>query len=86
MVSQCAMPKAKAKKSAEAYPCVARWLEAHGTVEAGYCNHAKSFIRAFDEGSMIWKGLATYKSFDAAMAACEKGVGTWLRDELQEEI
>ena len=80
------MPKAKAKKAPETYPCVARWLEAHGTVEIGYCYHTKSFIRALDEGSMIWKGRATYKSLDAALAACEKGVGRWLRDELKEEI
>ena len=80
------MPRAKSKKTPETYPCVARWLEAHGTIEIGYCYHTKSFIRAFDEGSMIWKSQLTYESFDAAMAACEKGVGNWLRDELQEEI
>jgi hypothetical protein len=80
------MPKAKAITVTETYPCVARWLEAHGTIEFGYCRHTRSFIRALDEGGMIWSGRRSYKSFDAALADCEAGVGRWLREELREQI
>src|SRR5206468_278211 len=69
------MPKTKAKIVAETYPCVARWLEAHGTVEFGYCPHTRSFVRALDEGGMIWSGRRSYRSFDAALADCEAGIG-----------
>lgn len=80
------MPKAKTIPPTETYPCVARWLKAHGAIEFGYCRHTRSFIRAFDEGGMIWSGRRSYKSFDTALADCEAGVGRWLREELREQI
>ncbi len=80
------MPKNKIIKATESYPCVARWLEAHGTIEFGYCHRTRSFIRVLDEGGMIWSGLRSYKSFDKALADCEAGIGRWLREELGEEV
>lgn len=78
------MRKPATIRAAETYPCMARWLEAHGTIEFGYCRNTQSFIRALDEGGMIWHGQSSYSSFDAALADCEAGVGRWLRDELRE--
>ena len=80
------MPKAKSITAIETYPCVARWLKAHGTIEFSYCRHTHSFIRALNDGGMIWSGQRSYKSFDAALADCEAGVGRWLREELSEQI
>ena len=54
------MPKIKTNTGTETYPCVARWLEAHGTIEFGYCPHTRSFIRVLDEGGMIWSGQRSY--------------------------
>ena len=68
------------------FPCISRWLEAHGKIEFGFCNHTGSFVRALDEGGLIWQGRRSYHSFGAALADCEAGVGRWLREELGEEI
>ncbi len=65
---------------------LARWLEAHGTIEFGYSRESRSFVRVLDEGGMIWSGRRSYMTFDAALADCEKGVGRWLREPLEEEI
>ena len=80
------MPKTKTIAVVEAYPCMARWLEDFGKIEFGDCHHTRSCVRAFDEGGMIWSGRRSYKSFEAALADCEAGVGRWLREELGEEI
>jgi len=80
------MPRTKIIPTTGSYPCMARWLEAHGTIEFGNCHHTRSFIRVIDEGGMIWSGQRSYKSFDAALADCEAGIGRWLREELREEI
>jgi hypothetical protein len=79
------MAKSKADIS-ETYPCLARWLEAHGMIEFGTCYETRSFIRVLDEGGLIWKGRHSYKSLDVALADCEAAVGRWLRDELGEKI
>jgi hypothetical protein len=81
-----AMAETRTNPVAETYPCLARWLEAHATIEFGYCPHTRSFVRALDQGGMIWTGRQSYKSFDAALADCEAAVGRWLREELGEKI
>ena len=79
------MAKSKADIS-ETYPCIARWLKAHGTIEFGQCYYTRSFIRVLDEGGLIWKGRKSYKSLDVALTDCEAAIGRWLRDELGEKI
>ena len=37
------------------YPNITRWLT-HGWIEIGEDEYSKSFIRALDEGGMVWEG------------------------------
>jgi hypothetical protein len=64
------------------YPHLWRWASEFGTVEIGSCGQTRSFIRALDEGGMIWKGRRSYRTLDAALADAEAGVSRWMRDEL----
>jgi hypothetical protein len=78
------IPRPKAGQFASAYPNLARWLAAHGTIELGPCYETRSFIRVLDEGGLVWKGRLKYRSVDAALADCEAGVGRWLRQQFPE--
>lgn len=80
------MPNPKADRITEAFPCIARWLAVHGTIELGWCSQTKSFVRVFDEGGLIWKSRQSCRSLDAALHDCEAAVGRWLREELGEKI
>lgn len=79
------MPKKSLKAARETHPGIARWLEAFGTVEFGYCPHTRSAIRVIDEGGMVWSGRRSYKSFDAALADCEANITRMLRDDYGDE-
>jgi hypothetical protein len=80
------MANSKADSISETHPCVARWLETHGTIELGWCSQTKSFVRIFDEGGLIWKSGRSCRSLDVALRDCETAIGRWLRDELGEKI
>ena len=51
-----------------------------GTVEIGCDSSTDSFIRALDEGGMVWSGKKSYKSLDDALQHLEKGLGQILLD------
>jgi len=63
-------------------PHLCRWVAEFGTLEIGYCHETRSFIRALDEGGMVWKGRRNYRTLDAAMADAEVGVARWMKEEL----
>ena len=64
------------------YPHLWRWIAEFGTVEIGYCGQTRSFIRALDEGGLIWKGRRSYPNLHAALADAEAGVSRWMREQL----
>ena len=57
-----------------AFPNITRWVKESGTVEIGYDPHTDSFIRAIDEGGMVWSGESHYESLDDAFQDLEKGI------------
>ena len=67
--------------SAERFPHLWRWIVESGRLEIGPCPHTHSFIRVFDEGSMIWKGGRKYPSLDAALADAQDGLLAWKRTQ-----
>ncbi len=69
----------------DAYPHLARWVAAYGWVEIGHDEVSPSFVRALQEGGMVWEGAATYPTLVAALAALDAGIGQWLREEMGEE-
>ncbi len=56
------------------YPNVARWVKTHGWIEIGQDNYSHSFIRALDEGGLVWEGSRSYKTLDEAFEALEQGI------------
>ena len=59
---------------ASTYPNIAHFVDAIGYVEIGYDHdgYLTCFIRAFDEGGMVWEGEDEYPSLDAAFASLEE--------------
>ena len=67
-----------AKTLEETYPNIARWVEAYGWVEIGQDDCSDSFVKALDEGGMVWEGSGDYKTLDEAMQALEAGLAEWI--------
>jgi hypothetical protein len=61
------------------YPNLAAWVQ-DGWVEIGYTDYTQSFVRALDEGGMVWEGAPSYPSLDAALAALDAGIAAWLKE------
>ena len=79
------MPKKATTAPTEAHPGIARWVEAYGTVEFGYCRETRSAIRVLDEGGLVWSGRRSYKTFDTALADCDATLTHLLREQYGDE-
>ncbi len=62
------------------FPNITLWLQGCGTVEIGNDANTDNFIRAIDEGGMVWSGNKSYKSLNDALQHLEKGLGQILLD------
>jgi hypothetical protein len=62
----------------EAYPNIARWVIAYGWIEIGQDDYSSSFVRALDEGGMVWEGSDDYETLDDAIQALEAGLAEWV--------
>jgi len=60
------------------YPSITAWVQDGGLIEIGSDHNTDSFIRALDEGGIIWQGGADYSTMDAAFKALEIGIAAWL--------
>ncbi len=60
------------------YPNIAAWVSNGGWVEIGYEAYTGSFVRALDEGGMIWEGVSRYESIDYALEALDRGIADWM--------
>jgi hypothetical protein len=63
------------------YPSVARWVMEHGWLELGHDDIRRSFVRALDEGGLVWEGQAAYATLDAALQDLEAGLAAWMREQ-----
>ncbi len=63
----------------ESYPNLSRWVKTHGWIEIGQDEESDSFIRALDEGGLVWEGRQSYDTLDDAMQDLEKGLAEWLK-------
>jgi hypothetical protein len=61
------------------YPTIARWVTEFGWIEIGQHDILESFIRALDEGGMVWEGQDHYATLDAALQDLEAGLAAWMR-------
>jgi hypothetical protein len=57
------------------FPNITLWVQERGTVEIGYDPNRDSFIRAIDEGGMVWRGMSHYEKLDDALKELEAGLG-----------
>jgi hypothetical protein len=62
------------------FPNITLWVQGCGTVEIGCDSNTDSFIRALDDGGMVWSGNKRYKCLDDALEHLEKGLGQILLD------
>jgi hypothetical protein len=57
----------------EAFPAVARWVQAHGRIEIGMQEGHGLVARALDEGRVVFED-SDFKDLDEALAALERGI------------
>lgn len=66
----------------QTYPHIARWVKTHGWIEIGPADYyLRSFVRALDEGGMIWEGASEYPTLDDALHALDDALRDWLREQ-----
>lgn len=65
---------------AELYPHLARWVEESGWVEIGQDGESSSFVRALNEGGLVWEGQEDYPTLEAALKALDTGIAHWLEE------
>ncbi len=58
------------------YPNIAFWVKG-GWIEIGQNDYSQSFMRALDEGGLVWEGKAKYSSFHDAFQALDAGIAAW---------
>ena len=63
------------------YPTIARWVQEYGWIEIGQDDMSPSFVRALNEGGMVWEGRKSYPTLDAALQDLETALVAWMRKQ-----
>jgi hypothetical protein len=63
------------------YPTIARWVLEYGWIELGQDHMSRSFVRALDEGGLVWEGQEYYATLDAALQDLEAGLAAWMQEQ-----
>ena len=63
------------------YPTIARWVMEYGWIEIGHDDMSQSFVRALDEGGLVWEGQEDYATLDAALQDLEAGLAAWMQEQ-----
>jgi hypothetical protein len=63
------------------YPNITRWVNEQGRIEIGSDEFSTSFVRAIDEGGLVWEGDDRYASLDDALRALDAGIADWIARE-----
>lgn len=62
----------------QTYPHIARWIKFQGWIEVGADGMSRSWIRALDEGGMVWEGGDPSKTLDEAFKELDTALGKWM--------
>jgi len=62
------------------YPNINGWVK-DGLIEIGYSDYSKSFVRALDEGGLIWEGSRKYDSLDDALKDLDTGIAAFVKEQ-----
>jgi hypothetical protein len=63
------------------YPTITRWVQEYGWIEIGQDDMSRSFIRALDDGGLVWEGRRSYPTLDAALQALETALVAWIHEQ-----
>jgi hypothetical protein len=63
------------------YPIIARWVMEYSWIEIGQDDMRRSFVRALDEGGLVWEGQEDYATLDDALRDVEAGLAAWMREQ-----
>jgi hypothetical protein len=63
------------------HPTIAQWVQEYGWIEIGQDDMRRSFVRALDEGGMVWEGQEHYPTLDAALQDLEAGLIVWMQEQ-----
>ena len=63
------------------YPTIARWVIEYGWIEIGQDDMSRSFVRALDEGGLVWEGQEDYATLDNALQDLEAGPIAGMREQ-----
>ncbi len=66
---------------ARTYPMIALWASGYGWVEFGIDGLDRPFVRALDEGGLVWEGQGRYKTLDEALWDLEDGLARFMEEE-----
>lgn len=61
------------------YPNIASWV-LDGWIEIGRTDWSRSFIRALDEGGVVYEDEDEYPTLDEALQALDTGIAEWLEE------
>lgn len=59
------------------YPNIADFVMDDGWIEIGRDEYSRSFIRAVNQGGLVWEGKTHYAPIDEALQALETGIAAW---------
>ena len=60
------------------YPHISQWVISQAYVEIGHDYGSSSFIRALDEGGLVWEGKTVYATLEEALHDLEEGLQEWM--------
>ena len=63
------------------YPNITRWVNEQGWIEIGPDEFSTSFVKALDEGGLVWEGNDQYASLDDALRALDAAIAEWIGSE-----
>ena len=66
----------------QAYPHVARWVKDYGWIEIGHDGLSPSFVRALDEGGLIWEGDDATEGVDGVLRTLDSVLAEWIREQI----
>ncbi len=66
----------------QAYPHVTRWVKDYGWIEIGQDGMSPSFVRALDEGGLIWEGDGSAEDVDGVLRALDSVLAEWIREQI----
>ncbi len=64
----------------ELYPSITKWIDIQGWIEIGQDENSESFVRAIDEGGLVWESNEKHNSIDDSLFDLEKYLEKWIEE------